>query len=44
MDMDACIMIYSFIPLSISSIKTISDNGFLTLGVNAFSHNLSGNT
>jgi len=33
-----------FIPLPIFSIKAISDNGFLTLGVNALSLSLSGNT
>jgi hypothetical protein len=33
-----------FIPLPIFSIKAILDNGFLTLGVNALSLSLSGNT
>jgi hypothetical protein len=33
-----------FIPLPIFSIKAISDNGFLILGVNALSLSLSGNT
>lgn len=37
-------MDHNFIPLPISSIKTISDNGFLNLGVNAFSLSLLGNT
>jgi hypothetical protein len=35
---------YIFIPLPIFSIKIISDNGFLTLGVNALCLSLSGKT
>jgi hypothetical protein len=35
---------YILIPLPIFSIKAISDNGFLPLGVNAFCFSLSGST